>query len=66
MKWLVWSNEHDAWWAPNHNGYVRRRAEAGRYEFDDALAIVTDANWGLADVADETMCPDWPAQKKGD
>ena len=29
--YLVWSNEHNAWWGPGETGYVRRVAEAGRY-----------------------------------
>lgn len=59
MKWLIWSIEHDRWWAPNHRGYVHSKALAGRYSYDDALAIVTEANWGLSDVPNEVMCPDW-------
>jgi hypothetical protein len=57
VKWLIWSNEHSAWWAPNSCGYVKERSKAGRYELMDALTIVADANQHLPDNAapDETM-----------
>lgn len=41
---MVWSIEHDAWWAPNHSGYVQDPKEAGRYSFDEAIDIVQGAN----------------------
>lgn len=43
-EWLIWSNEHNAWWAPKNNGYVRSRAKAGRYSFEEASMIVEGAN----------------------
>lgn len=42
--WLIWSMEHRGWWAPDHKGYVMSRVDAGRYSYDDALAIVRGAN----------------------
>lgn len=42
--WLIWSNEHRGWWAANEMGYVQSRDDAGRYSYDDALAIVRGAN----------------------
>lgn len=44
--WLIWSNEHTAWWNPNGNGYTLRVDEAGRYSFADALKICTGACHG--------------------
>lgn len=41
---LLWSIEHDAWWAPNRIGYTRELHEAGRYPEAEARAIVKDAN----------------------
>lgn len=29
--YLVWSNEHAAWWGPDHAGYYTRIEAAGRY-----------------------------------
>lgn len=31
LEWLVWSNEHNAWWNPNGCGYTPSAAKAGRY-----------------------------------
>ena len=42
--WLIWSNEHDAWWASNERGYVKNRGSAGRYSFERACEIVFNAN----------------------
>lgn len=42
--WLVWSIEHCMWWGAGHRGYTPHRAEAGRYTFEEAVAIVTNAN----------------------
>ena len=37
--YLVWSNEHRAWWGPFHAGYVKRVSDAGRYTRQQALDI---------------------------
>ena len=44
FEWLIWSDEHRAWWKPNENGYTENIREAGRYAFEDACRIVFDAN----------------------
>lgn len=44
MTYLIWSIEHDAWWAPGRVGYTRELAAAGRYDEGEARAIVADAN----------------------
>jgi len=36
--WLVWSNEHEAWWKPKRCGYTLTIAEAGRYTLAAALS----------------------------
>lgn len=41
--WLVWSNEHGAWWGPNHVGYTRVIDTAGRYDQAEAEAICGEA-----------------------
>ena len=43
-KFLIWSFEHDAWWAPNRQGYVRDSACAGVYGFVEAAVICANAN----------------------
>lgn len=66
VKWLIWSNEHNAWWAPNQKGYVRKKDEAGRYDFGLAVDLVMAANTSdgrylKRQLPDETLCPDWEA-----
>jgi hypothetical protein len=42
--WVIWSFEHDAWWAPGRCGYVLDLAQAGRYTEPEARDIETRAN----------------------
>lgn len=41
--YLVWSNEHRAWWKPGGHGYTRGLVEAGRFTRANALRICSDA-----------------------
>ena len=41
--WLIWSNEHKAWWGRDKRGYVQSVAHAGRYSYEDACQIVENA-----------------------
>ena len=36
--YLIWSNEHGAWWRPNAAGYTMRIEEAGRYSREEAIS----------------------------
>ncbi len=49
VKYLVWSNEHKAWWGADHRGYTRFIERAGRYERAEALKIAgtRDGGWRL-------------------
>lgn len=47
-EYLIWSEEHGAWWRPARAGYTTSMAKAGRYTHKDALAIVDNANAGGA------------------
>lgn len=38
-RYVVWSNEHRAWWGPNRCGYTLSIAKAGRYSREEALSI---------------------------
>jgi hypothetical protein len=44
MRWVIWSEEHAAWWGPARWGYTESLAAAGRYSQEEALAIVKSAN----------------------
>ena len=57
--YLVWSNEHRAWWGPNNCGYSTSLAFAGRYTRSDALAIAKGARngWSPEGNPDEIAVP---------
>lgn len=44
-KFVIWSFEHDTWWAANEQGYVRELENAGRYNASDAGRIVVNSVW---------------------
>lgn len=54
-QYLIWSIEHEAWWMPNRRGYTRSRKEAGKYNEEDALSIVKNANIYSTDIPNEAM-----------
>jgi hypothetical protein len=39
VKYIIWSNEHQAWWRPKSRGYTRWIEDAGRYDAKEAKAI---------------------------
>jgi hypothetical protein len=43
-EWIIWSNEHGAYWGRNRSGYIKSRKDAGKYSYEDALEIVEGAN----------------------
>lgn len=59
-KWLVWSNEHKAWWGNNGSGYTHSRKNAGRYTQEEAEEVCFHANNYLTDTnhPNETMVPE--------
>ncbi len=44
--YLIWSEEHGAWWRPYARGYTVSIVAAGRYSAERAAQIVRDANAG--------------------
>jgi len=46
-EYLVWSNEHRAWWRANRCGYTKVLANAGHYSRDEAIAICAHARDGF-------------------
>lgn len=55
IEWLIWSNEHGAWWAEGQRGYVVRRRQAGKYSFMEACRIVFEANQHTTNIPNEAM-----------
>lgn len=43
-QWIIWSNEHRAWWRPGRMGYTTLTHEAGRYHKIDATRIIEQSN----------------------
>ncbi|MFN3675442.1 MAG: hypothetical protein ACK4TC_05630 [Sphingomonas pseudosanguinis] len=44
--YLIWSNEHYAWWKPDERGYTRNIEHAGRYSRADAFTIASRRGGG--------------------
>lgn len=44
QKFLIWSEEHGAWWREARAGYTRTLYNAGRYSEKEAREIVLNAN----------------------
>lgn len=42
--YLIWSQEHGAWWGRDAMGYTRSILNAGRYSHAEAIQMVKDAN----------------------
>lgn len=57
--WLIWSNEHKAWWGHCHRGYSTDVMEAGTYTYEEAIKICESANCYIPSDAmpNETMLP---------
>lgn len=65
MAWVIWSEEHGAWWAPGEHGYTRSLRDAGLYNEKRAREIMANANnycppgkwneWAMADPLERTL-----------
>jgi hypothetical protein len=55
MKYLIWSEEHQAWWKPGKTGYTRSIFKAGRYEQPEAVEIVKSGNQYLDPTCDPPL-----------
>ena len=60
--WLVWSEEHGAWWGAGKAGYTRSIVEAGRYSEAEAKGIEENANRHRKGGFNEVALPD-PVRK---
>lgn len=61
-NYLIWSNEHRAWWGPARQGYKRRVGDAGRYTQAEALGICTEAMPGTS--ISLGMLPELPVREE--
>lgn len=55
--WLVWSNEHRAWWGPNSAGYRLKVEQAGRYTWKDALRCCESHTYSGEKIPPEVPMP---------
>ncbi len=56
-KWLIYSHEHAAFWPASCCGYVPIE-QAGHFDFEQAVLIVNQGNYGMFDgKPEETMMP---------
>jgi len=60
MDYLIWSYEHNSWWASNHRGYTEKIEEAGQYSAQEAGDIVTSSI-----MMEEIAVPEFWAQRYG-
>lgn len=61
--YLIWSDEHKAWWAPDGCGYVQTVREAGRYDAENAARIIANDIMHEERLVPESQAADdrWPA-----
>ena len=69
MNYVIWSEEHGAWWGTDDHSlnYTRSHAKARRYSNDEGEKIVFDANCFLeVGQINEVAIPDpWPRPAAG-
>ena len=53
LRWMIWSNEHRAWWRPSSCGYTRKIEEVGLYSYAEAKSICFLSHF-------RGFCTDWP------
>lgn len=54
--YMIWSNEHRAWWRPARRGYTTVTLSAGRYSAEEADEILREANFNPAAPPNEVKC----------
>lgn len=66
-EYLVWSDEHNAWWAPDECGYVVKVADAGRYSATTAARIISGDVLKTERLVPAAGAVDgkWPAENVG-
>lgn len=59
---MIWSNEHRAWWGPNNIGYTTNLSKAGVYSAEAAMRICEHAthDWHCEPVEVPVRIDDLP------
>ena len=57
-SWIIWSNEHRAFWNPDRRGYTRHIEQAGRYTKAEADAICSGANYRSGSDLSRSIAPE--------
>lgn len=55
---IVWSNEHRAFWRPHRCGYTTHIEDAGRYSEEEAIAICRGWNYRSGSVTQSGVAPE--------
>lgn len=53
--YLIWSNEHRAWWRAKSSGYTMHLEAAGHYTREEALAICNGRDGWCAHVTPDEI-----------
>lgn len=56
-RYLIWSNEHRAWWCPAGKGYTTKLIEAGWFDHAEAVKICAKALVGSTAIPNELPVP---------
>lgn len=56
-SYLIWSNEHVAWWAAGSRGYCISLENAGRYSKEEAIKICNGANYDWREDSNPNELP---------
>lgn len=62
-RYVIWSNEHSAWWAPHARGYTPDLSKAGRYDRDEAIEHARGL-FGWNGSPDEIAIPEHDAMRQ--
>lgn len=58
-KFYIWCHQRNQFWKPERMGYTTNRSEAGKYDLDEAIEIVEQANMHCLhdEIPEESMIP---------
>lgn len=56
-QWLIWSNDHKAWWRPDSAGYTSVMADAGRFDTAKAFKVCRANDYRAGSTLDHDCQP---------